>query len=388
MVKRNKSKLKTFFTSFFALVLGLVVGFVANIYTHLPNSYEIPGTIKGQSTTATTGKIDVEVVKSNDLSIHFLELGNKYTGDCTLIKAGSVEMLIDAGSKENSIETIQNYLNVYVEGKLDYVVVTHAHEDHYAGFATADKKSSLFDKFEIGTIIEFSKTNKTTSNKMYYNYIKQRDDAVADYNTVVYDAMDFFNGTASNNFELSNDVYCQILYQEFYEKKASSENDYSVCLQIVQGTKKYLFTGDLEKDGEESLITDARNAGKLTPVELYKAGHHGSKTSSSKSLLDIIQPKIVCVCCCAGSSEYTSKSENQFPTQEFIDRVSVHTKQIFVTTLCVDYKQNKYESFNGNIVVCSNLEEDLAVYCSNNTTYLKDTEWFKSNRTLPENAVV
>ena len=151
------------------------------------------------------------------------------------------------------------------------------------------------------------------------------------------------------------------------------------------------FTGDLEKDGEESLVAEnepgRKNAGMLSQVELYKAGHHGSKTSSSKALLDVIKPKVVCVCCCAGSSEYTSKNENQFPTQQFIDRVSVHTKQIFVTTLCIDYKSNKFESFNGNIVICSNLAEAVSVYCSNNITYLKDTAWFKANRTLPQGAV-
>ena len=161
-------------------------------------------------------------------------------------------------------------------------------------------------------------------------------------------------------------------------------------MQIVQGTKKYLFTGDLEKHGEESLVEHnepgGKNEGKLSQVEVYKAGHHGSKTSSSDKLLEVIRPKVVCVCCCAGSSEYTSKNENQFPTQAFVDRVSPYTSQIFVTTICTDYKQNKFESFNGNIVVCSNLSGDVAVYCSNNTTVLKDTEWFKANRTLPQNA--
>jgi hypothetical protein len=156
-------------------------------------------------------------------------------------------------------------------------------------------------------------------------------------------------------------------------------------LQIIQGTKKYLFTGDLEKEGEESLVE--LSASSLSQVELYKAGHHGSKTSSSSALLEVIEPKVVCVCCCAGSSEYTSKNENQFPTQAFIDRVSPYTSAIYVTTLCIDYKQNKYESFNGNIVIYSNLADTtINVSCSNNTTKLKDTDWFKANRTLPNNA--
>jgi len=396
MAKRKMNKAKTTLLSIFSLLIGLVVGFVLNIYLALPNSYEIPETISSsQTSVAVAGEIDVDVVKSKDLSIHFLELGNKYTGDCSLIKVGDVEMLIDAGSKASSIPSIKAYLDTYVEGALDYVVVTHAHEDHYAGFATNETTESLFDLYDVSNIIDFGDgTNKTTSNKMYANYLREREaekTAGANY----FEAIDFTNGTYEQTFELKagSGVYVQMLYHKYLGKTnpAHTENDYSVCLQIIQGTKKYLFTGDLEKDGEESLVAEnepgGKNAGMLSQVELYKAGHHGSKTSSSKALLDVIKPKVVCVCCCAGSSEYTSKNENQFPTQQFIDRVSVHTKHIFVTTLCIDYKANKFESFNGNIVVCSNLAESVSVYCSNNNTLLKDTDWFKSNRTLPKGAV-
>ena len=77
-------------------------------------------------------------VISGDLSIHFLELGNKYTGDATFIKAGDVDILVDAGSRVGSIPTIASYINNYVtDGVLEYVFVTHAHEDHYGGFQLA-----------------------------------------------------------------------------------------------------------------------------------------------------------------------------------------------------------------------------------------------------------
>ena len=91
----------------------------------------------------------------------------------------------------------------------------------------------------------------------------------------------------------------------------------------------------------------------------------------------------MCVCCCAGSSEYTSKVENQFPTQQFIDRVAPYTDKVFVTTLCLDYNKGSYTSFNGNIVIYTNSNKQLVVACANNNTLLKDTEWFKANRACP-----
>lgn len=399
MAKRKVSKSRSIFASVISLVIGIIISLFAFGFLSLPESYIIPEKVQGSNYVSSTTGIDSQVVSNEELSIHFLELGNKYTGDCTLIKVGNTEILIDAGSKASSIPFIEEYLNKYVsDGKLEYVVVTHAHEDHYAGFATNNGTDSLFDKFEIGTIIEFAQTNQTLSKKLYSNYIRERDEAVS-RGAECFTALECVNNLANNNGKLAQSKYelgesgsgisMQILYQKFYEEHATTENNYSVCLQIVQGQNKYLFTGDLEAEGESSLVDE--NQDELGKVQLYKAGHHGSKTSSSTKLMDIIQPEIVCVCCCAGSSEYTSKNENQFPTQDFINRVSVHTDQIYVTTICLDYSANKFESFNGTIVICASknitsTEIDIKLFFSNNSTKLKNTEWFAKNRTLPAGA--
>ena len=122
----------------------------------------------------------------------------------------------------------------------------------------------------------------------------------------------------------------------------------------------------------------------LPEVELYKAGHHGSKTSSHNVLLEVIKPKMVCVCCCAGNDEYTKTKENQFPTQEFIDRIAPYTKQVYVTTLGAEdiVGEGGFASMNGDILVTSK-RSGITVDCSNNNTLLVDTAWFKANRTTP-----
>ena len=72
-------------------------------------------------------------------------------------------------------------------------------------------------------------------------------------------------------------------------------------------------------------------------------------------------------------------------SQEFIDRIAPHTDEVYATSLCVDYAEGKFGSLNGNIAVCANAADARAtVYASDNTTLLKDTEWFKQNRTMPE----
>ena len=88
---------------------------------------------------------DIAEISSAELSIHFLELGNRYTGDCTLIKVGNTEVLIDAGSRQNSAVAIVDYVSDYcTDGVLDYVIATHAHQDHIAGFVGQTKRESCF----------------------------------------------------------------------------------------------------------------------------------------------------------------------------------------------------------------------------------------------------
>ena len=76
----------------------------------------------------------------------------------------------------------------------------------------------------------------------------------------------------------------EILDQKFYRETTSDENDYSVCALFTQANNHYLFTGDLEKDGEKSLV--ALNS--LPEVELFKGGHHGSYTANTDTLLSVI----------------------------------------------------------------------------------------------------
>lgn len=323
---------------------------------------------------------------AGELSVHFLELGNKYAGDCTLIKTGDTEVLIDAGSRKGSAGTVVPYLKQYcTDGVLEYVIVTHAHEDHIAAFVGTKDAPGVFESFECGTIIDFPRTN--SASQIYKDYVSERDKEVA-AGAKRYTALQCWNQTdgAKRSYELSEGIEMEILYQKYYEQNSSDENNYSVCMLLTQGNERFLFTGDLEKEGEESLVA----CNDLPHCKLFKGGHHGSPTSSNEVLLEKIKPEYVCVCCCAGSPEYTQNSANTFPSQAMIDRVARYTANIFVTSLATDVdlaeKKWGFASMNGNITVTSG-KETFTVTGSNNNLILKDTEWFKANRTWPSYGV-
>ena len=322
-------------------------------------------------------------------SVHFLELGNAYTGDCTLIKCGDTEVLIDAGSRQNSAATIKQYVDQYcTDGILEYVIATHAHQDHIAGFVgnkSGDSYTGILYQYKIGTLIQFGGTN--TESAIYKSYCDAVEYAKGK-GTAVYTATQCWYQTdgAKKQYFLDEDntLSMNILYNYFYENKTSDENDYSVCMlltnQVGDNAYHYLFTGDLEEKGESLLVDN----NKLPEVELFKGGHHGSYTASTEKLLKAIKPKAVAVCCCAGSTEYTKNPENTFPSQAFVNRVGKYTDKIYVTTVVdiVDGKE-RGKSFNGNIVFY--FSDKWKLYCSANDTILKDTEWFKENRTWPDN---
>ena len=339
------------------------------------------------------------VLAEGKMSFHFMTLGNSNTGDCTYIKAGEVDILIDAGSRANSVDDIQSYIDNYVtDGKLEYVIVTHADRDHIAGFAASN---SIFDLYECKTIIDFNKTNKDNDAETYSNYIKKRDNEVKNGATH-YTALECYNNQngAKRIYEFGNSMKMEILYNYYYENNSSDENNYSVCVLFTHGSKNFLFTGDLEKSGEQKLVEFYGN--KLPEVELYKAGHHGSPTSSINDLLSVIKPKKCVVCCCAGSTEYTKDLQNTFPSQEFINRIAPYTREIYVP-LAINVKPNgeEYEEdgdyylLHGNIIVRSKpdaLDQNqnvvvtpITVVCQNNNgVLLKDTAWFLSYRTMPD----
>lgn len=346
----------------------------------------------------------VEDIVYDDFQIHFLELGNKSAGDSVYIKAGNNDILIDAGSTADSATTIINYVNQYcTDGKLEYVFATHAHTDHISGFAGKVGNSStvnakgehvertgIFYYYEIGTLIDFAyKGSEGTDNKNakasdysssteYGKYLIGRE-YITNLNTTHYTAKELWDNN-NTKIELTTDISVDILYNYYYFNKTSDENDYSVCTLFNYKDHHYLLTGDLEKKGEQKLAEyyDSSTLDKTLPhCDLFKGGHHGSDTASNDVLLSKITPDICCVCCCAGTSEYSPSNVIQFPSQDFVNRIAKYTSRVYVTSM-YDKEIGDFTSLNGNIIVSSNgLKVGLSA--SNNLIRLKDSNWFNED---------
>lgn len=327
------------------------------------------------------------------ISFHFLTLGNGSSGDCIYVRAGENDILIDSGSLESGVPHINSYLQNHVtDGVLEYVIATHGDKDHIAGFGA---NNSIFDLYKCETIIDFPKTNKALktasgANTLYADYLEKRDAEVANDGAVHYTALECYNNQngAQRVYNLVEDgnVKMEVLYNYYYENELSGEeeNNYSVCVQFYHGDRKFLFTGDLEKSGEDKLVDyyKTNHPGVLSHVKLYKAGHHGSATSTNEKLMQTVTPEICVVQCAIGD-------KHDFPRQEFINRIAPYTKLIYVNTMAnEDYTNGSdYVDFNGNVVVVSDEKDGVNVTCSASNIILKETQWFKDLRTWPSNGV-
>ena len=367
----KKSFVLTSLLIVFVLIVGFIGGGVIYLYSNVPES---------------------DKYSFGDFNIHVMQLGNQYTGDCIYIKSGETDILIDAGSRGNSASVICEYLDNYVEdNKLEYVIATHGDQDHISAFAGTTTSKGILYQYDVDIIIDFPLTNKDTSSSSsviskYYTAV----DYCVSQGSKHYNALECFNeeNGAKRIYQISDGVEMEILYNYYYDHSASDENNYSVCIMFNQGDNHYLFTGDIEKEGEEHLVEYYTSEGRSLPQCIfYKSAHHGSKTSNTTQLLDIIRPEYVVVCACAGTPEYTSVNENMFPTQEFIDNIAPYTDKIYipsvVDTVSDDKKSWTVKEMNGNIIFSAK-NDTLVVTCSNNNLILKDTDWFKNNRVCPK----
>lgn len=394
VIKRAKKHPKAVFIIILILIIVIAAGafYCIKINPNILNNLipSVPSESSGSSSSSgshTDNNTNVEGVVYDEFQIHFLEFDSASAGDSIYIKAGDTDILIDAGNKQNQTKKLVSQINEYcTDSKLEYLIMTHGDQDHIQSLSGTSKDTSVIYNYSIDNIIYNQKTSKTTN--VYKNTLKGFEYAKNTYNTTITYAHEFFESDEltpkdSDTIELSDNVSMTILWNKFYFTNSSDENNYSVSVLFTykdnNDEHNFILTGDLEKEGEEAMVKhyDGVSYPSLPHCDLYKGGHHGSKTSSTNAFLAAITPDICCVCTCAGTNEYTTDYTNQFPTQHFINRISKYTDKVYITGM---YENGEFKSMNGQITVsCGKNSEnkvEVGIAASNNLIKLKDTEWF------------
>ncbi len=223
------------------------------------------------------------------LEVNFLAVGQ---GDGIFIEFPNGEnMLIDTGPPgidgRNIEYNIISFLNNQGISSIDYLMISHFDSDHAGGMPHLLKRKRINEilippfreKTELHNILE----KETKKNNIKINFL-----------------------SSGMSFNIAN---CRIdILNPDKNNLKEDRNENSIVFLLTYKKSTFLFTGDLSKKGETRIIKKYD----IAEVDVLKAGHHGSKTSSGEMFLNKIKPKIIVI----------SVGENKFghPSAEVIAR--------------------------------------------------------------------
>ncbi len=173
--------------------------------------------------------------------------------------------------KRGADYTLIPYLKSMGVKDLDTVFISHAHEDH---FGDLDR---IGESITIKSICYGAGSFEQPNFKKYLNYSQ-------------------FNKTHKQI----------IAKQDSWQKKGikldilfpigigDGQNNDSLVMMLTLKDKKILFTGDLEKEGENKLLGQEEES---LAADIIKVGHHGSSTSSQFSFLEKVSPEVAIISC-------------------------------------------------------------------------------------------
>lgn len=229
----------------------------------------------------------------SELTVRFVDVGQ---GDCTLITCDGEAMLIDAGNNDQGAK-IRLYLQQQDVHTLKYVIGTHPDADHIGGLDV------ILYHFDCGTIILPDRSAYHAAYRDVIDTMRQKDYK----NTVPVTGDVYTLGSASFTILGPSGDY-------------EDTNDCSVCILLRHGNRSFLFTGDAEAKAEQ----DMAESGHVLDVDVYKAGHHGSSTSSGDALLKACTPEYAVISCGEGNPY-------GHPHEETLERLQAMGIQVYRT---------------------------------------------------------
>jgi len=205
-------------------------------------------------------------VSQGNLRVVFLNIGQ---GDAALIQTSKQNILVDGGPDKNIIYKLDQYIPFY-DREIDLMILTHLDADHLTGLVETLKRYSV--------------------EKIISNGLKNYDSIALEWNRLIQEKnipQQIVDIPLS--IELDNQILMEFLWpsQDLIKESKSDDNFTSLVFKLIHGNNNFLFTGDVPKEAEEILVATKEDL----RADVLKAGHHGSKYSSTMEFLNEVEPK-------------------------------------------------------------------------------------------------
>ena len=244
----------------------------------------LTGCAQGQDQQA--GAAGAKTDAKGQLTVNMLDIGQ---GDAILLQTGAKNILIDTGDdkyyedgkkgKENT-QLFDELQKLQVD-HIDTLVMTHAHADH---IGKADK---VIAKYGVKELVY---NGIPSTSKYFVNALKAaKANGTQQVKVKAGDVLDFGNGVSFEVISPSQTLIDEDSAAVKAKKKVDVNNE-SVVGRLTFGNFSMLLTGDAEGPVEKAM---AASYGNKLKSQVLKAGHHGSKTSSTADFLKLVQPESV-----------------------------------------------------------------------------------------------
>lgn len=194
-------------------------------------------------------------------AVHFIDVGQ---ADAALVVCEGARMLIDGGNAEDS-NLIAAYLKKQEISHLDYVIGTHAHEDHVGGLSGA---------LSVCTAGAVYAPESEADTRAYRNFKEKTEEQ----------GLKMQHPAPGDRLQLGG---ADVLFLGPVTEDADDLNNTSIMLKITYGETSFLFTGDAEREEEQAVL----DTGMDISATVLKVGHHGSSTSTSYPFLRAVMPE-------------------------------------------------------------------------------------------------
>jgi competence protein ComEC len=198
------------------------------------------------------------------MEVMFLDVGHGDAAVVVLPKGKTI--LIDAGNSRRGWDYGERVIIPHLRHvgitTIDAVIVSHPHADHFGGLPT------ILREVPIGCVYD---NGKETSTRLYGEYQRLLAERIPCHQSL----------STGDMIELDEYVSIDVLAPPpGYE--SGGQNDESVVLKLAFGATSFLFTGDVEHDGETILV---ENHCSSLRSDVVKVAHHGSRTSSTEGFV-------------------------------------------------------------------------------------------------------
>jgi competence protein ComEC len=207
------------------------------------------------------------------LKVSVLNIGQ---GDSILVEGPTGKtMLVDGGPDRSVLADLGTELGP-LNRHIDMLVETHPDSDHITGFEYVFKEYSV-SQFMTPGIPDTTQT---------FEQIEKEANAVPGLKRIT--------ARRGMRIDLGGGAYADVLHPDRDMSKETETNDGSITMHVVYGNTSFMLTGDLPSPVEDWLIKLDDKDGELK-TNVLKAGHHGSKYSTSTEWLDALDPSTVAI---------------------------------------------------------------------------------------------